>query len=86
MGKKCGKGVGRVCEGSVGKERKVTKCGEGSVGDTSVGGMRTFPYWVVTIIGVVERVVEKGSHWEAGVSKGVDGDVGGMTGCSRSDS
>lgn len=81
MGKKCGKVCGK---GAWGRNGEVTKCGEGSVGDTSVGGMRTFPYWVVTIRGVVERVVEKGTPWVDGVSKGVDGDVGGMTGCSRS--
>lgn len=55
------KGVWEGCvKGAWGRNGEVTKCGEGSVGDTSVGGMRTFPYWVVTIIGMVERVVEKG--------------------------
>lgn len=69
-----------VWEGVWGRNGEETICGEGSVGDTSVGGMQTFPYWVVTIIGVVERVVEKWIPWLVGVSKSVDGDIGGDDG------
>lgn len=64
-----------VWEGVWGRNGEETICGEGSVGDTSVGGMQTFPYWVVTIIGVVER----GEGGDTLVSRGfkdVDGGGG----------